>query len=435
MKQAGFNGGYAAAPTYNNTGFGEYQHEHAEGYGWRQEYSQGAGPEYEAEALWSTEADEEFAQVHVFGPSGEQIPPAVTSFQQAQELFPNVLIHKLLEAGFTAPTPIQAHTWAIGVAGRDLIGIAKTGSGKTLAFLMPGFLKITQSRSRFPQLCVLAPTRELACQIEAEAREGLLASWKMSNFFPSLFIFIFLEFRDAEALVSEAEKFGRAAGIRTVCCYGGAPRGQQLGALRRGAQVIVACPGRLNDFLQSGSVSLSNVSYLVLDEADRMLDMGFEPQIRQVTLRQKKRLIPRLLVTRIILHYSFLSASLALPRWPSLSQNRWGNQRNSRTTTNLAVYCHSLGLFPVRSFCVAKRVGFLFFTEATWPREVRSLASEFLQRPIHVQTGAVHEMTVAWVSFCQLTAHWIVNVLSSKVNKDIEQRVNFCSDEADKDRE
>ena len=249
--QGGYNGGFQQnMVSYQNNGFTQdFQqqgHQQHEGYGWRQEYSQGAVPEYEAEALWSTTADEEFAQVHVFGPSGEQVPPAVTSFQQAQELFPEILFHKLLEAGFTAPTPIQAHTWAIGVAGRDLIGIAKTGSGKTLAFLMPGFLRITQTRSRMPQLCVLAPTRELACQIEAEA-----------------------------------EKFGRAAGIRTVCCYGGAPRGQQLGALRRGAQVIVACPGRLNDFLQSGSVSLANVSYLVLDEADRMLDMGFEPQIRQ----------------------------------------------------------------------------------------------------------------------------------------------------------
>ena len=231
MKMNDFNG-YGG--TYNNGFGGEYQ-EQAEGYGWRQEYSQGAVPEYEAEALWSTTADEEFAQVHVFGPSGEQIPPAVTSFQQALELFPQVLISKLLEAGFTAPTPIQAHTWAIGVAGRDLIGIAKTGSGKTLAFLMPGFLKIIQKRQRSPQLCVLAPTRELACQIEVEA-----------------------------------EKFGRAAGIRTACCYGGAPRGQQLGALRRGAQVIVACPGRLNDFLQSGAVSLQNVHYLVLDEASHL---------------------------------------------------------------------------------------------------------------------------------------------------------------------
>ena len=169
MKQTGFGGGYGVTSPYNGGFGGEYQQEHAEGYGWRQEYSQGVVPEYEAEALWSTAADEEFAQVHVFGPSGEQVPPAVTSFQQAQELFPEVLIHKLLEAGFAAPTPIQAHTWAIGVAGRDVIGIAKTGSGKTLAFLMPGFLKITQSRSRYPQLCVLAPTRELARQIEAEA--------------------------------------------------------------------------------------------------------------------------------------------------------------------------------------------------------------------------------------------------------------------------
>ena len=203
-------------PGFPQNGFGGgFQNEAQMGYngfGWRQEYSQGTGPEYEAQELWTAEADEEFAQVHVFGPQGEQVPGAVTTFQQAQGMFPDILVHKLIEAGFTAPTPIQAHTWAIGVAGRDLIGIAKTGSGKTLAFLMPGFLKITQTRSRpsgsrererereetcrkasacselrvtfrLPQLCVLAPTRELACQIE-----------------------------------SEADRFGRAAGIRTACC-------------------------------------------------------------------------------------------------------------------------------------------------------------------------------------------------------------------------
>ena len=139
----------AQAPGYN-------------GFGWRQEYSQGAGPEYEAQELWSAEADEEFAQVHVFGPQGEQVPGAVTTFQQAQGIFPDILVHKLIEAGFTAPTPIQAHTWAIGVAGRDLIGIAKTGSGKTLAFLMPGFLKLTQTRSR---------PRESRCRFSCIARQ------------------------------------------------------------------------------------------------------------------------------------------------------------------------------------------------------------------------------------------------------------------------
>mmetsp|Transcript_10671 Transcript_10671/g.22459 ORF Transcript_10671/g.22459 Transcript_10671/m.22459 type:complete len:571 (-) Transcript_10671:175-1887(-) len=280
-------------------------------YGWRQEYSVGNVPEYEADSLWQGEedADEGMAEVHVFGPSGEQVPPALTTFAAASNLFGPQLISRLQQAGFTAPMPIQAHTWAIAVAGRDLIGIAKTGSGKTLAFLMPGFLKVMQMRPRPPSLCVLAPTRELACQIEAEA-----------------------------------DKFGRPAGIRTACCYGGAPRGQQLGALRRGAQVVVACPGRLNDFIQSGAVNLSNVNYLVLDEADRMLDMGFEPQIRQIVQQ-----IP-----------------------------------------------------PGRQT--------LLFT-ATWPREVRSLASEFLTRPIHVQTGAVDVLTV---------------------NKDIEQHVVFVQSDQEK---
>lgn len=305
-------GGYGGSSGYGRGG-DEGEGGGDEFAGWRQEYSQGAGPEYEAEALWTAEADgDEMAEVNVFGPPGDLIPPAVTSFDAASALFPPALIQKLQSAGFTAPTPIQAHTWAIAVAGRDVIGIAKTGSGKTLAFLMPGFVKILQARgARPPLLCILAPTRELACQIEAEAI-----------------------------------KFGQSSGIRTACCYGGAPRGQQMGALRRGAQIVVACPGRLNDFIQSGTLSMANVSYLVLDEADRMLDMGFEPQIRQIIQ----------------------------------------NIPDTRQT--------------------------LLFT-ATWPREVRSLASEFLQKPIHVQTGAVDVMTV---------------------NKDITQRVIFVNSEQDKPR-
>jgi len=306
MAQNGFNqGGYDNGYGYDGDDYEE------DGYGWRQEYSVGNGPEYQAESLWTQEADEELAEIHVFGPPGVQIPPAVLSFDVAAQIFPSAVVSKLQGAGFTKPTPIQAHTWAIGAAGRDLIGIAKTGSGKTLAFLVPGFLKILNTYgTRPPLLCILAPTRELACQIEAEA-----------------------------------DKFGRPSGIRTACCYGGAPRGQQLGALRRGAQIVVACPGRLNDFIVSGAVNLSNVTYLVLDEADRMLDMGFEPQIRQV-----------------------------------------------------------IGQIP------AEHRQTLLFT-ATWPREVRSLASEFLKQPIHVQTGTVNEMTV---------------------NKDIEQRVVFVSTETEK---
>jgi len=315
----GFNDGGGGFGGGGYGGYGGYDGD-GERFGWRQEYSVGSVPEYQAEALWSNTADipvdtaedeavREAAEVHVFGPSGEQVPPALTNFEQASQVFPAQLIQRLQYAGFERPTAIQAHTWAITTTGRDVIGIAKTGSGKTLAFLLPGFLRILQNRGRPPSLVVLAPTRELACQIE-----------------------------------QEAEKFGRSSGIRTACCYGGAPRGQQLGALRRGAQVVVACPGRLNDFIQSGAVNLSNVCYLVLDEADRMLDMGFEPQIRSIIQQ-----IP-----------------------------------------------------PQRQT--------LLFT-ATWPREVRSLASEFLNQPIHVQTGAVDVLTV---------------------NKDIEQHVCFVQSEQDK---
>ncbi len=150
-------------------------------------------------------------------------------------------------AGFTAPTPIQAQAWPVALAGRDLVAIAKTGSGKTCGFLLPGMMHIRAQRrdSRYgPVVLVLAPTRELAMQIK-----------------------------------QEADKFGVSSGIRNTCVYGGAPKGPQLGALRRGVEIVIATPGRLNDFLESNQVQLGQVSYLVLDEADRMLDMGFEPQV------------------------------------------------------------------------------------------------------------------------------------------------------------
>merc|ERR1719183_2830497 len=108
-------------------------------------------------------------------------------------------------------------------------------------------MRLANTRQTQPGMLILAPTRELAQQIE-----------------------------------SESVKFGRPMGIKTACCYGGASRGPQLGQIRRGAQVIVATPGRLNDFIQAGQCRLSQCSFLVLDEADRMLDLGFEPQIRTI---------------------------------------------------------------------------------------------------------------------------------------------------------
>lgn len=159
-------------------------------------------------------------------------------------------------AGFQSPTPIQAQTWPIAMKERDVVSIAKTGSGKTLAFLLPAYKKIDKfSRNRGSiHALVLAPTRELATQIQ-----------------------------------EEADKFGRPAGYYSACAYGGAPKRDQLRAMNSGITVLVATPGRLNDFIESNQVDLSNVFYLVLDEADRMLDMGFEPQIRSIIKRLPKK--------------------------------------------------------------------------------------------------------------------------------------------------
>merc|ERR1719316_1690954 len=155
-------------------------------------------------------------------------------------------------AVFEKPTCIQAQVWPIALGGVDCVGIAKTGSGKTLGFLIPAFIlmetgKLSGNKQQGASVLVMAPTRELATQIQVEA-----------------------------------EKFGNPLGIHSVCMYGGAPKGEQMGIYRRGVQVIVATPGRLNDFLEAGQVHLRNCGYLVMDEADRMLDMGFEPQIRKV---------------------------------------------------------------------------------------------------------------------------------------------------------
>ena len=146
-------------------------------------------------------------------------------------------------AGFPTPTPTQAQCWPIALGGRDVITVAKTGSGKTLGFLLPAIHLLQAEflggrRRGSPAILVLAPTRELACQIE-----------------------------------TECIKFGRTSNIRSACCYGGAPKSLQIRKLQNGVEVIIATPGRLNDLREMNLVDLSQISFLVLDEADRMLDM------------------------------------------------------------------------------------------------------------------------------------------------------------------
>ncbi|KAI7258520.1 ATP-dependent RNA helicase [Hortaea werneckii] len=152
-------------------------------------------------------------------------------------------------AGFTAPTPIQAAVWPYLLAGRDVVGVAETGSGKTLAFGVPCIRYIAgleKKERKAIKSCIVSPTRELAVQIH-------------------------------EQLVKIAEP----AGIKVTCVYGGTNKDEQRAKIR-GTNVVVATPGRLNDFVQEGSLDLSGVGYLVLDEADRMLDKGFEPEIRKI---------------------------------------------------------------------------------------------------------------------------------------------------------
>ena len=151
---------------------------------------------------------------------------------------------------FKAPTPIQSAAWPFLLSGRDVIGVAETGSGKTLAFGVPCIRSITNSpayrKSAPARAVIVSPTRELAAQIH-----------------------------------SQIEQLAKPASLSTVCVYGGVPKDAQRAALKT-AHIVVATPGRLNDLINEGAADLSNVNYLVLDEADRMLDKGFEEEIRKI---------------------------------------------------------------------------------------------------------------------------------------------------------
>lgn len=196
----------------------------------------------------STEEGEAYRRKHEMRVEGQGCPDPYPTFEAAG--LPEDIIEDVKRAGFTEPTPIQAQSWACAMQGRDVVAIAKTGSGKTCGYLFPGIVHIRKVKNDpriGPTMLILAPTRELAVQIK-----------------------------------EEADRFGRSSGIRNTVIYGGASRGPQLRDIRYGVDIVIATPGRLNDFLESRQINLSQVDYLVLDEADRMLDMGFEPQIQRI---------------------------------------------------------------------------------------------------------------------------------------------------------
>jgi ATP-dependent RNA helicase DDX3X len=202
--------------------------------------------------------------------SGLEVPQSVEKFQDLD--VHEVLSSNIELSGYEHPTPIQKHAIPIGIAGRDIMACAQTGSGKTMAFLLPMIASILKhelhlrpppaqaqqqqaqggnsfrrNQRSYPCALVLAPVRELATQIFNEARKVVYRT-----------------------------------GIKPVVVYGGQDIRNQLRDIERGCDILVATPGRLVDLLERGRVSMANIEFLVFDEADRMLDMGFEPQIRQI---------------------------------------------------------------------------------------------------------------------------------------------------------
>ncbi|KAJ8955957.1 hypothetical protein NQ314_006806 [Rhamnusium bicolor] len=180
---------------------------------------------------------------------GDDVPYPNFCFEEGS--FPDYVMQILLKQGFNEPTAIQSQGWPVVLSGRDLVGIAQTGSGKTLAYMLPATVHINNQqrpqRGEGPIALILAPTRELAQQIQKVAHD-----------------------------------FGTTTMIRNTCIFGGSPKGPQARDLERGVEIVIATPGRLIDFLEKGTTNLQRCTYLVLDEADRMLDMGFEPQIRKI---------------------------------------------------------------------------------------------------------------------------------------------------------
>jgi len=181
---------------------------------------------------------------------GEQMTPnPIMRFEDGG--FPDYVMCEIRNAGFAAPTPIQSQGFSISLTGQDFVGIAQTGSGKTLGYMLPAIIHCNNQpyleRGDGPIVLVLAPTRELAQQIQ-----------------------------------EVADQFGKSSRIKNTCVFGGAPKGPQLRDIENGVEICIATPGRLIDFLEAGKVNLRRTTYLCLDEADRMLDMGFEPQIRKI---------------------------------------------------------------------------------------------------------------------------------------------------------
>ncbi|XP_037542963.1 probable ATP-dependent RNA helicase DDX43 [Nematolebias whitei] len=201
---------------------------------------------------WRKENNDIFVDDLKEGEEKRPIPNPCRTFLEAFEMYPEIM-DNIERVGFVKPTPIQSQAWPVLVSGEDLIAIAQTGTGKTLAYLLPGFIHmdgqpIPRAERNGPGMLVLTPTRELALQIE-----------------------------------DECSKY-QYKGYKSICIYGGGDRRGQINVVQSGVDIVIATPGRLNDLQMNELINLHSITYVVLDEADRMLDMGFEPQILKILL-------------------------------------------------------------------------------------------------------------------------------------------------------
>ena len=160
---------------------------------------------------------------------------------------PPSLLNGVKAMGYTDPTPIQVRAIPVVLGGGDLIGSAQTGTGKTAAFALPVLARLVKHEARGPRVLVLEPTRELAAQVETA-------------------------FRD----------FGRFTDIRATVVHGGVGYGRQRSEIQAGTDIVIATPGRLMDFLSEGTLRLDGLKILILDEVDRMLDMGFVKDVKKI---------------------------------------------------------------------------------------------------------------------------------------------------------
>lgn len=302
---------------------------------------------------------EQYRRQYQMWVDAKDAPAPVQTFQQAD--LPDRLLQGLLRHGFTAPTFIQAQAWPIARQRRDLVAIASTGSGKTAGFLMPAFIHILEQQQQLEQHSQKHQQQQGGqLQQRQQGSRGVWGSGKWSSkqgwggeVHPPFALVLAPTRELAQQIQVEADRLGSFMRIRNACLYGGASRGPQGRAISRGPQIVIATPGRLLDFVNSGELNVNRVSMLILDEADRMLDMGFEPQIRELL-----EFMP--------------GGSQAVPLKPD----------------DLPV--------PPRQT--------LFFS-ATWPKEVQSIARQLCRNdPVRVFVGNVQERLVANKDVTQLVA-------------------------------